>query len=137
MKLTGSNKRIVLAKKKTAKNASKDVPFEASLEQLRTVVGELEAGNLSLGESLEKYESGITSLKACYAALNAVQQRIELLVDLDEEGNLVTASFDNTASERLREGTRRGSQVSVADENSEEYAANGDSEDVDDHDSLF
>ncbi|MDA7911845.1 exodeoxyribonuclease VII small subunit, partial [bacterium] len=68
-----------MAKKKTAKSASKDVPFEASLEQLRTVVGELEAGNLSLGESLEKYESGINSLKACYAALNSVQQRIELL----------------------------------------------------------
>lgn len=88
-----------MAKKKSAKSASKEVPFEASLEQLRTVVAELEAGNLSLGESLEKYEVGITSLKACYAALNAVQQRIELLVDLDEEGNLVTATFDNTSSE--------------------------------------
>ncbi|MDA7859115.1 exodeoxyribonuclease VII small subunit [Mariniblastus sp.] len=126
-----------MAKKKTAKSASKDVPFEASLEQLRTVVGELEAGNLSLGESLEKYESGINSLKACYAALNSVQQRIELLVDLDEDGNLVTSSFDNTASEQMRQGTRRSSGVSIADENAEEYAANGDSEDVDDQDSLF
>jgi exodeoxyribonuclease VII small subunit len=126
-----------LAKKKTGKRTSKEVPFEASLEQLRTVVGELEAGNLSLGESLEKYESGIKSLKACYAALNAVQQRIELLVDLDEDGNLVTASFDNTASEQLREGTRRGSGASVAGENNEQHPTNGDSEDVDDQDSLF
>lgn len=126
-----------MAKKKTGKRTSKEVPFEASLEQLRTVVGELEAGNLSLGESLEKYESGIKSLKACYAALNAVQQRIELLVDLDEDGNLVTASFDNTASEQLREGTRRGSGASVAGENNEQHPTNGDSEDVDDQDSLF
>ena len=126
-----------MAKKKTVKNTSKEVPFETSLEQLRTVVGELEAGNLSLGESLEKYESGIKSLKACYAALNAVQQRIELLVDLDEDGNLVTASFDNTASEQLREGTRRGSGASVAGENNEQHPTNGDSEDVDDQDSLF
>jgi len=126
-----------LAKKKSAKSASKEVPFEASLEQLRTVVAELEAGNLSLGESLEKYEVGITSLKACYAALNAVQQRIELLVDLDEEGNLVTATFDNTSSEQLREGTRRGSRAFVTEENTEEYAADGDSEDVDDQESLF
>ena len=126
-----------MAKKKTGKSTSKEVPFEASLEQLRTVVGELEAGNLSLGESLEKYESGIKSLKACYAALNAVQQRIELLVDLDEDGNLVTASFDNTASEQLREGTRRGSGASVAGENNEQHPTNGDSEDVDDQDSLF
>ena len=76
-------------------------------------------------------------MKACYAALNSVQQRIELLVDLDEDGNLVTSSFDNTASEQMRQGTRRSSGVSIADENAEEYAANGDSEDVDDHDSLF
>lgn len=122
-----------MAKKKTAKSVSKDVPFEAALEQLRNVVGELEAGNLSLGKSLEKYESGINSLKACYAALNAVQQRIELLVDLDEDGNLVTSSFDNTASEQVRQGTRRGSEVSSA----EGYAANGTPEDMDEQDSLF
>lgn len=122
-----------MAKKKTAKNVSKDVPFEAALEQLRNVVGELESGNLSLGESLEKYELGINSLKACYSALNAVQQRIELLVDLDEDGNLVTSSFDNTASEQVSQGTRRGSEVSSA----EGSAANGTPEDVDEQDSLF
>lgn len=126
-----------MAKKKTAKSASKEVPFEASLEQLRLVVGELEAGNLSLGDSLEKYELGINSLKACYSALNAVQQRIELLVDLDEEGNLITASFDNTSSEQLRTGTRRDARATAAGGNTEEYDVNGDSEDVDDHDSLF
>lgn len=122
-----------MAKKKTAKSALKVVPFESSLEQLRNVVGELEAGNLSLGESLDKYELGINSLKACYAALNAVQQRIELLVDLDEDGNLVTSSFDNTASEQVRQGTRRGSGVSSA----EGAAADVDPEDVDEQDSLF
>jgi len=55
-KFRRSGKRIVLAKKKTAKSALKEVPFEVSLEQLRSVVDELEAGNLSLGESIEKYE---------------------------------------------------------------------------------
>jgi len=66
-----------------------------------------------------------------------VQQRIELLVDLDEEGNLITASFDNTSSEQLRTGARRDARAAAAGENTEEYDADGDFEDVDDHDSLF
>ena len=47
------------------------------------------------------------------------------------------STFDNTSSEQLREGTRRGSRAFVTEENTEEYAADGDSEDVDDQESLF
>lgn len=59
-----------MAKKKTKSKTAAEVPFEKSLEQLRAVVAELENGNLTLGESLEKYEQGIANLKSCYEALN-------------------------------------------------------------------
>lgn len=99
-----------MAKKKSKATGSKSQTFEQSLEQLRSVVGELENGNLTLDESLKKYELGVSSLKACYQSLNQVQRRIELLVDLDDEGNLVTQQFDDTASDQVTEGTRRPSR---------------------------
>ena len=122
-------------KAKTKRKTAKKVPFEASLEQLRAVVGDLENGNLTLGESLDKYERGIANLKSCFEALNEAQRRIELLVDLDEEGNLVTRRFDDTASEQVTDGVRRSSRSSAPLDAADEYE--DDDEDVDDPDSLF
>jgi exodeoxyribonuclease VII small subunit len=134
-----------LAKKKANSKSAKTVPFEQSLEQLREVVGQLETGNLTLSESLEKYEQGVASLKSCYEALNQAQRKIELLVDLDEEGNLVTRPFDDTASDQMTQGTRRSPQGRPADditvedeeEEDEEYEEDDDLEDMDDPGSLF
>ena len=113
-------------KKKATKKSVQEVPFESSLENLRQVVSELENGNLSLSDSLDKYEQGVANLKSCYEALNQAQRKIELLVDLDEEGNLVTRPFDNTSSEQMTGGSPRRAPVQTAefeeevDEDSEE-----------------
>ena len=122
------------SKKKTKKSDSVP-PFEDSLAQLQQTVAQLEGGNLSLSDSLEQYEKGIASLKLAYRALNDAQQRIEMLVDLDEEGNLVTRPFDNTASDQIAEGSRRSSRGEPA-ATSDDFEPE-DNEDVDDSDSLF
>ena len=122
------------SKKKPKKKSTAAPPFEESLEQLQQTVSQLEGGNLSLSDSLEQYEKGIASLKLAYQALNDAQQRIEMLVDLDEEGNLVTRPFDNTASDQIAEGSRRSTRSNPAAVDDEEIE---DEEDVDDQDSLF
>lgn len=128
-----------MAKKKTKKKTTSTPTFEDSLEQLQQTVAQLEGGNLSLSDSLEQYEKGIASLKLAYQALNEAQQRIEMLVDLDEEGNLVTRPFDNTASEEVAEGSRRSARSNPAATNDDIESDDDDSdaEDVDDPDSLF
>ena len=67
-----------------------------------------------------------------------------MLVDLDEEGNLVTRPFDNTASEQIAEGSRRSSRANPnagqddwAEEPDQETEEDLDDEDVDDSDTLF
>ena len=129
-----------MAKKKAKKKSPKTPPFEESLESLRQTVSELENGNLTLSESLEKYEQGVASLKQAYDALNTAQQQIEMLVDLDEEGNLVTRPFDNTASEDIAQGSRRSSSVSNGskDELGDRVQEGGDDiEDIEGKHSLF
>ena len=137
-----SKNETALAKKKsttkpTKKQTAKEIPFEESLEQLREVVNQLENGNLTLSQSLEEYEQGVSSLKSCYEALNLAQRRIEMLVELDEEGNLVTRPFDNTASTEMADGSRRAVGSQDKDEFEEEDDPDEDELDMDDPDSLF
>ena len=129
-------------KKQSATKTTAVPPFEESLQQLQQTVAQLEGGNLSLSDSLEQYEKGIASLKLAYQALNDAQQRIETLVDLDEEGNLITRPFENTASEQIAEGSRRSTRSNPAnvDSNDDDIEPDDDDEyeeDVDDLNSLF
>ncbi|MDB2686904.1 exodeoxyribonuclease VII small subunit [Mariniblastus sp.] len=103
-----------MAKKKTtrkSKSATNAIPFEQSLEQLKQVVAELETGNLTLTESLEKYQQGIANLKQCHASLENAKKQIEILVDLDEDGNLQTQTFDDSASSQGDHGVRRSTAM--------------------------
>lgn len=72
--------------------------FEGALEQLQAVVRELESGQLTLDQSLLRYEQGVANLRRCYAALQSAEQRIRMLVELDENGRAVTRPFAHEAS---------------------------------------
>ena len=99
-----------MAKKKStkAKNDAQEQPsFEDSLESLHGVVEQLEEGQLSLSDSLTQYEQGVKHLKNCHAALTDAERKIELLVKVDKDGNLVTQDFDSSATEDLGSGSRQ------------------------------
>jgi len=103
-----------MAKKKTNPEPAADSQptFEQSLQQLQAIVHDLEDGGLSLSDSLEKYELGVRSLKKCYQSLESAQRKIELLVELDDDGNLITEPFDDTATtETTRATTRQSGQT--------------------------
>lgn len=127
-----------MAKKKTKAQPAETVSFEESLEQLKDVVAQLEDGNLTLSESLEKYELGVKNLKCCYQALEQVQKKIELLVDIDEDGNLITRPFDDAATNQPTRRMTRQADI-VEDVDFDEELEDGDDydEDVDDPHSLF
>lgn len=91
-----------MAKKRRESAAEGQEPpsFEQALEQLQAVVRELESGQLSLDQSLARYEQGVASLRQCYATLQTAEQRIRMLVELDENGRMVTRPFAHEASHR-------------------------------------
>lgn len=127
-----------MSKKKPKPKNEKAMPFEDSYEQLKNIVVQLEDGNLTLSESLEVYENGVKNLKSCYRALEEVQKRIELLVEIDSDGNLVTQAFDDMATqEPLRKTARHADTIEAPDADSEEDIEDEDSSDVDDPDRLF
>ncbi len=58
--------------------------FEASLEELESIVRGLEEGELSLEKSLELFETGIKLARECQERLNQAERRIEVLLKNDE-----------------------------------------------------
>lgn len=104
-----------MAKKKTTKSKSSesDQPsFEESLESLNGVVQQLEDGQLPLSDSLTQYELGVKHLKNCHTALKEAQRKIELLVKIDKDGNLVTQDFDDSATSELGGARQSGAKAS-------------------------
>ena len=62
------------------------VTFEEGLAQLGEIVARLESGSLGLSDSITAYESGVTLLKQLHEELAAVEQRVSVLVRIDEDG---------------------------------------------------
>jgi exodeoxyribonuclease VII small subunit len=68
-----------------------EMNFENKLTELENIVEKLEKGQLSLDESLELFEHGITLSRECNAILKSASQKVEKLI---EEGkNLKSADF--------------------------------------------
>lgn len=61
------------------------IDFEASLKELENLVKEMESGELTLDESLQKYERGVELTKQCQEALSAAQARIQALMGDDDD----------------------------------------------------
>jgi len=69
------------------------VSFEKTLEALEQIVEELESGELTLDEALERYERGVAAHKECTAILAAAEKRIEVLVQ-GADAKLGTRPFE-------------------------------------------
>lgn len=62
-------------------DASPVADFEASLESLEALVGQMERGEMSLEQSLAAYEQGIGLYRRCQQALEQAELRVKLLSD--------------------------------------------------------
>lgn len=59
--------------------ARDEVDLEAALDDLEGIVTRLEAGGISLEESLVLFERGMKLVSLCQGKLNSAEQRIESL----------------------------------------------------------
>lgn len=62
--------------------------FEETLAELEKLIVHLEAGDLSLDESLSGFKHGIELTRQCQAALDNAQQTVELLTNNQDEDTL-------------------------------------------------
>jgi exodeoxyribonuclease VII small subunit len=77
------------------KTKEEKIDFEKSLAELEQLVEEMENGDLSLDQSLAKFEKGVELTKNCQKALKAAEQRVNILLEKHGENTLETFSDTN------------------------------------------
>ena len=66
--------------------------FEESMKKLENIVTELETSNLSLDESVNKFEEGMKLSKQCNKMLEEAEKKITIL--LENDGELKEENFE-------------------------------------------
>ncbi len=75
----------------------KKLDYEASVLELESLVNRLEQGDISLEESLKLYESGVLLTRDCQDALQAAEQKVQML--LKQSGQSTLVDFDPNIAE--------------------------------------
>ncbi|MGD8643875.1 MAG: exodeoxyribonuclease VII small subunit [Chromatiales bacterium] len=71
-----------MARKKTT---NEPVDFEQALRDLEALVERLEAGELTLEQSLNEFERGVALTRRCQQALSDAEQRVKILTEQGQE----------------------------------------------------
>lgn len=70
-----------------------EMSIEEALKRLEEIVASLETGQLTLNESLKKFEEGIRLSRQCNKKLAETKQKVEKLVE--KNGAILTESMTN------------------------------------------
>ena len=66
--------------------------FEEMMKDLENIAKDLESGNLSLDESVKKFEEGMEISKSCSKILEDAEKRITILIK-DSNGEITEENF--------------------------------------------
>ena len=72
--------------------------LEKSLAELEKIVERMEAGDLSLDESLKQFERGVILTRQCQTALRSAEQKVEILM---RKTGVAASAEDASVSEVL------------------------------------
>ena len=72
--------------------AKKSVNLEKALSELEKLVEEMEQGNLSLEQSLKRFEKGIALTSECQEALQTAELKVQELIE--KNGKLLEKDFE-------------------------------------------
>lgn len=80
-----------------AKPNTKSIDFEQALTELEALVSKMEAGDLSLEQSLKAFEEGVKLTRECQTRLAEAEQRVQKL--MEEDGKLSIVDFEDEAEQ--------------------------------------
>lgn len=84
--------------------SQKNVGFESAMTELERIVADMEAGKLSLEDSLAAYKRGAELLSFCRSRLEDAQQQVSVL----ENGVLKDFSVNEEVDHVKQTGVRKG-----------------------------
>jgi exodeoxyribonuclease VII small subunit len=72
--------------KEEVKNDVGKLTFEQEVKELTGIVGKIEQGDITLGDSLQQYEKGMALIKQCRKILQDAEKRIEKIASEQDGG---------------------------------------------------
>jgi len=81
-----------------AKKSRKSINFESAIAELESLVEEMEQGEISLEDSLKKFERGIELTQTCQKALQDAEQKVQILIE-KKQGDVISDVDDPDQSE--------------------------------------
>lgn len=72
--------------------------FEKNLKRLEEIVHKMEDGELPLEESLKLFEEGVRLSRDCNSKLTEAEQKVKILLSVDDKGNPVLDDFQSADS---------------------------------------
>ena len=84
--MTTKTTKAAKASAKAAPAVPPDTPFEDALGELESIVRGLESGDLSLEDSLARFERGVALSRFCRQSLAEAEQKVRVLLDDDAGG---------------------------------------------------
>ena len=69
-----------------------DINFEDAMKELEKIAEELEKGNLSLDESVSKFEDGMKLSKKCSDLVDTAEKKITMLIN--DNGTIKEENFN-------------------------------------------
>jgi len=78
------------------KKTPQEPDFEAALQELETLVEKMEQGELSLEDSLQHFERGVTLSRTCQQALKAAEQKVEVLMQKNAREEITPFDSEDT-----------------------------------------
>ena len=69
--------------------------FEKKIKRLEEIVTSMEGGEVSLELSLKLFEEGVTLTKECHQQLAAAEQKVKILLNIDNDGKILTEDFSS------------------------------------------
>ena len=86
-----------MPKKSSKKTVNKESPadFEKALHELEDLVEKMEKGELSLEEAMADFQRGIELSRICQDTLKAAEQKVQILIDQSDKGQLAPFDTDN------------------------------------------
>lgn len=73
---------------------NKSLNFEKSLNDLESIIEKMEVNQLSLEDSLQHFETGVSLVKLCQQALTEAEQKVSLLIEkTNQEIEFSTLNF--------------------------------------------
>ena len=79
----------------TRREITNEIDFDSGLKKLEGIVQKLDAGDLSLEDSLKIFEEGIELVRLLAKKLDEAEKRIETLTQA-EDGSVTIEEFDST-----------------------------------------